>query len=136
MSDLNHLNLPTILFLCVSLVYAFHGFLHQLVVGGAISVFQHPDERQSRMILMVWIATGGFMSFLGLLPTVLLLLYGADSEPVKAVLWTNTLALCFLAVHFVLCGVIKLPRPLRIGFYFTISYAVANLVFLFTYGKI
>ncbi|TGK01654.1 hypothetical protein EHO59_11110 [Leptospira semungkisensis] len=135
MSDLSHLNLPTIIFLCVSLVYAFHGFLHQLIVGGAISVFQHPDERQSRMILMIWIATGGFMSFLGLLPTVLLLLYGAEPEPVRAVLWTNTLALGFLAVHFVLCGVMRLPRPLRMGFYFTVAYAVSNLIFLFTYGK-
>ncbi len=136
MSDLNHLNLPTVLFLCASLLYAFHGFLHQLIVGGAISVFQHPDERQSRLILMIWITTGGFMSFLGLLPSVLLLLYGAEPEPVRAVLWMNTIALGFLGVHYILCGIRQLPKPLRMGFYFTIFYAIANLTFLFSYGKL
>lgn len=135
LADFNHFNLPTILFLCASLLYAFHGFLHQLIVGGAISSFQHPDERQSRLILMIWIATGGFMSFLGLLPSVLLLLYGAEPEPVRAVLWTNTVALLFLTVHYVLCGVRHLPKPLRVGFYFTIFYAIANLAFLFTYPR-
>ncbi|WP_246032171.1 hypothetical protein [Leptospira fluminis] len=128
-------DLPTILFLAASILYAGHGFLHQLIVGGAISAFQHPDERQSRLILMIWIATGGFMSFLGLLPATLILLFGADPAPVRAALWTNFIALGFLAFHSIVCGIQYLPKPLRIGFYFTSAFAVCHLLFLVTYGK-
>ncbi|EQA36830.1 hypothetical protein LEP1GSC047_3086 [Leptospira inadai serovar Lyme str. 10] len=132
----NHFDVPTLLFLCISILYAGHGFIHQLIVGGAISVFQHPDERQSRLILMIWIATGGFMSFLGLLPTTLLLLFGPEPAPVKAALWTNFIALGFLAFHSIICGLKQLPKPLRVGFYFTLAFAVAHLAFLILQGKI
>ncbi|PJZ68625.1 hypothetical protein CH373_16650 [Leptospira perolatii] len=131
MSALNHLDLASIIFLCISIVYAVHGFLHQLIVGGAIAVFQHPDERQSRLLLMVWIATGGFMSFMGLLPAVLLILYGIEPAPVKAVLWTNLLSLTFLCIHSILCGLRQLPKPVRVGFYLTVIFTFAHIVFLF-----
>ena len=64
------------------------GMFHQLIVGGAVMVAKHhhPDEKEARLFVMAWVAQGGFMAFLGLVPATMLFLYGVNTPPVHTVL--------------------------------------------------
>ena len=93
------------------------GMFHQLIVGGAVMVAKHhhPDEKEARLFVMAWVAQGGFMSFLGLIPATMLFLYGVNTPPVHTVLAVSALALILLSLHVFLTGFGTHIRPIQIG---------------------
>lgn len=116
----------------LSLAYAVHGLIHQLVVGGAISIYPGMNEKQTRLILMSWIATGAFMSFLGFIPAILIFFFHAYSPVMKSLLLLETIALLFLGIHIYLSGHSTHPKPVRIGMIMSFVLAIAFGSFLVT----
>jgi len=93
------------------------GMFHQLIVGGAAMVAKHhhPDEKEARLFVMAWVAQGGFMTFLGLIPATMLFLYGPLAPAVHTVLAISALALILLSLHVFLTGFGTHIRPIQIG---------------------
>lgn len=106
-----------ILGISMGTVLAAWGMFHQLIVGGAVMVARHhhPDEKEARLFVMAWVAQGGFMTFLGLLPAAMLFLYGPSTPPVHTVLAISALSLLLLSLHVFLTGFGTHIRPIQIG---------------------
>nr|OBZ98479.1 Uncharacterized protein A9P81_3563 [Leptospira interrogans serovar Copenhageni/Icterohaemorrhagiae] len=83
MNSFEHIHFAEVILIVSGIIYTLHGLIHQLIVGAAVGFFQYPEERQSRLILMMWITTGAFMSFLGFLPAIS-----------NFIFWTTTTSHC------------------------------------------
>ncbi|WP_078128814.1 hypothetical protein [Leptospira alexanderi] len=129
MSSFEHIHFAEIILITSGIIYALHGLIHQLIVGGAVGFFQLREERQSRLILMMWITTGAFMSFLGFLPAILILLFGPQ-PPVIATLIAETIAVGFLSLHIFLSGYQTHTQPVKIGFFFSLGFAIVLILYL------
>ncbi|EKT86185.1 hypothetical protein QMM42_14660 [Leptospira santarosai] len=129
MSSFEHIHFAEIILIVSGIVYTLHGLIHQLIVGAAVGFFQLREEKQSRLILMMWIATGAFMSFLGFLPAILILLFGPQ-PPVVATLIAETIAVCFLSLHIFLSGYRTHTQPVKIGFFFSLGFVIVLLFYL------
>ncbi|TGK29073.1 hypothetical protein EHQ12_01200 [Leptospira gomenensis] len=129
MNSFEHIRFPEILLIAAGILYTLHGLIHQLIVGAAVGFFQFPGERQSRLILMMWITTGAFMSFLGFLPALLLLFYGPIA-PVTAVLITEAVAVGFLTLHIYVSGYKTHTQPVKIGFFFSLGFTIVLVGYL------
>lgn len=99
---------------------------HQLIVGGAVMVAKHhhPDEKEARLFVMAWVAQGGFMTFLGLLPAAMLFLYGVHATAVHTALAMSALALILLSLHVFLTGFATHIKPIRIGAVLELAYGI------------
>lgn len=116
MNSFEHIHFAEIILITSGIIYALHGLIHQLIVGGAVGFFQLREEKQSRLILMMWITTGAFMSFLGFLPAILILLFGPQ-PPVIATLIAEIIAVGFLSLHIFLSGYRTHTQPVKIVFF-------------------
>ncbi|PJZ52813.1 hypothetical protein [Leptospira adleri] len=123
MNSFEHIHTAEIILILSGTLYTLHGLIHQLIVGAAVGFFQFPDERQSRLILMMWITTGAFMSFLGFLPSILILFYGPQPA-VVATLIAETVAIGFLTLHIFLSGYKTHTKPVKIGFFFSLGFTL------------
>ncbi|MBM9576433.1 hypothetical protein JWG45_04615 [Leptospira sp. 201903070] len=131
MNSFEHIHTAEIILIASGILYTLHGLIHQLIVGAAVGFFQFPDERQSRLILMMWITTGAFMSFLGFLPSILILFYGPQPA-VVATLITENIAIGFLTLHIFLSGYKTHTQPVKIGFFFSLGFTVILAGYLFS----
>ncbi|MBW0432013.1 hypothetical protein [Leptospira yasudae] len=129
MNSFEHIHFAEIILIASGILYTLHGLIHQLIVGAAVGFFQFPDERQSRLILMMWITTGAFMSFLGFLPAALILFFGPQ-PPVLAALITEAIAVGFLTLHIYLSGYRTHPQPVKIGFFFSLAFTIILVGYL------
>ncbi|EMJ94179.1 hypothetical protein [Leptospira alstonii] len=129
MNSFEHIHVPEIVLISSGILYTVHGLIHQLIVGAAVGFFQFPEERQSRLILMMWITTGAFMSFLGFLPAILILFFGPQ-PPVVAVLIAETIAVGFLSLHIFLSGYRTHTQPVKIGFFFSLCFTIVLALYL------
>ncbi|XDD51301.1 hypothetical protein AB3N59_05930 [Leptospira sp. WS92.C1] len=129
MNSFEHIHFPEIVLITAGIIYTLHGLIHQLIVGAAVGFFQFPDERQSRLILMMWIVTGAFMSFLGFLPAFLILFYG-PLPSVIATLITEAVAIGFLSLHLYLSGYRTHTQPVKIGFFFSLGFTIVLIGYI------
>ncbi|AYV54993.1 hypothetical protein [Leptospira kmetyi] len=123
MNSFEHIHFAEIILIASGILYTLHGLIHQLIVGAAVGFFQFPDIRQSRLILMMWITTGAFMSFLGFLPAALILFFGPQPA-VVATLITEAIAVGFLSLHIYLSGYKTHTQPVKIGFFFSLGFTI------------
>ena len=91
------------------------GLFHQLIVGGSISLFPGLSDRGARVLVMGWVAQGAFMSFLGVLSAVMMLLHDVFTPEVHTVLIMSGIAMLFLAGHVYVTGFKTHMKPIRIG---------------------
>ncbi|TQE81766.1 hypothetical protein [Leptospira noguchii] len=129
MDSFEHIHFAETILIVSGIIYTLHGLIHQLIVGAAIGFFQYPEERQSRLILMMWITTGAFMSFLGILPAILILFFGPQ-PPVITTLIVETVAVGFLSLHIFLSGYKTHTQPIKIGFFLSLVYTIVLTVYL------
>ncbi|WP_061232972.1 hypothetical protein [Leptospira noguchii] len=129
MDSFEHIHFAETILIVSGIIYTLHGLIHQLIVGAAIGFFQYPEERQSRLILMMWITTGAFMSFLGILPTILILFFGPQ-PPVITTLIVETVAVGFLSLHIFLSGYKTHTQPIKIGFFLSLVYTIVLTAYL------
>ncbi|HMU85978.1 MAG TPA: hypothetical protein PKX74_14640 [Leptospiraceae bacterium] len=106
------------------------GMFHQLIVGGAVSMIKHPDDSEARLFVMSWVAQGGFMSFLGVIPATLLLIYGPSTAAVHTVLSLSALALILLSSHVFLTGFKTHLRPIQIGASLELIYGIYLVILI------
>lgn len=69
------------------------------------------------------------MSFLGFLPAILILLFGPQ-PPVIATLIAETIAVGFLSLHIFLSGYQTHTQPVKIGFFFSLGFAIVLILYL------
>ncbi|MBE7439339.1 MAG: hypothetical protein HS115_12845 [Spirochaetales bacterium] len=106
------------------------GFFHQLIVGAAVTLVKDLEDNSARLLVMSWVAQGAFMTFLGLLPAALLLLYGPLVPAVGAVLFLCAMALLFLSGHVLVTGYATHIKPIRIGALIEFVYGIYLLTVL------
>lgn len=104
-----------ILIIILGLGFAGWGLFHQLIVGGAVTMYRELDDSASRIMVMSWVAQGAFMSFLGALSSVLVFFHGLRSDAVQTTLAMSSAALLFLAGHVFVSGYAAHLKPIRIG---------------------
>lgn len=100
------------------------GLFHQLIVGGAATMFKDISENEARLFVMSWVAQGGFMTFAGLAPAVMLLLHGPYTEGVQTICILSGIALVLLSVHVFATGFKSHLKPIRIGAVLELTYGV------------
>ncbi|WP_061247474.1 hypothetical protein [Leptospira noguchii] len=132
MDSFEHIHFAETILIVSGIIYTLHGLIHQLIVGAAIGFFQYPEERQSRLILMMWITSGAFMSFLGILPTILILFFGPQ-PPVITTLIVETVAVGFLSLHIFLSGYKTHTQPIKIGFFLSLGYTIVLTAYLLNF---
>lgn len=103
----------TILILCG--IFALWGLFHQLIVGGAVSIFHNLDEKEARLFLMSWVAHGAMMSYAGILNFFLLLFFSSEEPVVRFVMGISGLALMILCIHVLVSGLKTRVNPVIIG---------------------
>ncbi len=108
----------------ISLVLAGWGFFHQLIVGGAATIFKNVSEKEARLFVMSWVAHGAFMSFVGVISAVLLLFFGLLSGPVQIVLILSGVAMILLSAHVFVTGYGTHIGPVRTGAVLELIYGV------------
>ena len=116
--------------IALGLSLAFWGLFHQLIVGGAATIFKNVSEHEARLFVMSWVAQGGFMTFAGLLPALLLLFHNSVDPAVRTVIGVTGLALILLAGHVLLTGFRTHVRPVRIGAIFELVFGLYLLTLL------
>jgi hypothetical protein len=109
------------------------GFFHQLIVGGAVTLLKNVEDQSARLMVMSWVAQGAFMSFLGILPASLLLIYGLLAAAIKTVLFICSCALLFLAGHVIATGYGTHIKPIRIGAFLELIYGFYLLMLIFLF---
>lgn len=114
----------------LGLVLAFWGLFHQLIVGSAASMFKGLGSTELRIVVMSWVAQGAFLSFCGVLSSVLLFFHGLNSAAVQTALLLCGTALIFLSIHIYISGIKKHLRPLRIGAFLQLFYGIYLLVLI------
>ncbi len=97
------------------------GLFHQLIVGGVASLYRISGN-EGKIIVLSWIAHGGYISFLGFLPALQIFLHGIHSPEVISMLIILEIALFLLIVHSFISGFKTHPRPVKIGIYLKILF--------------
>ncbi|MCE9596884.1 MAG: hypothetical protein K8S54_02865 [Spirochaetia bacterium] len=108
----------------LGVILAGWGVFHQLIVGAAASLMKHPDDNEGKLFVMSWVAQGGFMTFLGIVPATMLFLYGISPPAVHTVLTLSALALLLLSGHVFLTGISTHLKPIQIGAVLELIYGV------------
>jgi len=116
--------------IALGIILAAWGVFHQLIVGGAAATIKHPEESEARLFVMSWVAQGGFMTLLGILPATMLFFYGISPAPVHTVLVLCALALILLSSHVVLTGLSTHLRPIQIGAILEMTYGLFLVLLL------
>ncbi len=111
----------------LGLLLAAWGLFHQLIVGGAVTMFKDLETNGSRLLVMSWVAQGAFMSFAGLLSSVMLLLHDIQSAAVHTVLIMCGLSMLFLFGHVMVTGYSTHIKPVRIGAICKLLYGAAMI---------
>lgn len=114
----------------LGVVLAGWGVFHQLIVGAAASLNKHPDDNEGRLFVMSWVAQGGFMTFLGVVPAAMLILYGISPPAVHTILTLSALALILLSGHVFFTGISTHLRPIQIGAVLELIYGVFLILVL------
>lgn len=104
-----------ILIITLGVLLAGWGLFYMLIVGGAVTMFKNLEESEARIFIMAWVAQGGFIGCLGLLPALLVWLFGLHQEIVRTVIGLDAVALLLLAAHVYLTGFSTHIKPIRIG---------------------
>ncbi len=91
-------------------------------------MFQDLSETGARLFIMCWVAQGAFISFLGVLPAVVLLLHDAFTPEVHTVLVMAGVALMLLAGHVFITGFSTHLKPIRIGAVLELLYGTYLIV--------
>lgn len=99
----------------MGVVLAGWGLFHQLIVGGAATIFKNVTEKEARLFVMSWVAQGAFMTFVGIVCAVLLLFFGVLSGPVQIVLILSGVAMILLSAHVFVTGYSTHIGPIRTG---------------------
>ena len=98
------------------------GLFHQLIVGAAATMFKEMSENEARLFVMTWVAQGAFMSFTGILASLLLFFYGLLAGPVQITLLLTGISMLLLSGHVLMTGYRTHVGPIRTG-------AVLELIF-------
>jgi len=114
-------------------VMACWGLFHQLIVGGAITMFRNISESEARLFIMSWVAQGAFMSFMGILPVAMILLHGIYNPGIHTVFMTCGIAALILSGHVFLTGFTTHLKPIQVGALIEAAYGLyLVIVVLFT----
>lgn len=105
------------------------GLFHQLIVGGVASLYRISGN-EGKIIVLSWIAHGGYISFLGFLPAIQIFLHGIQNPGNVSMLVILEIALFLLIVHSFISGFKSHPRPVKIGIYLKILFFVNILTAL------
>lgn len=114
----------------LGIVLALWGLFHQLIVGSVVSMLQNEEGPVVRLLVVAWVAHGAFLSFCGLLPSLLLFFHGAHYAPVQTAMLLSAAALLILSIHTYISGFATHPRPLRISFYLGMAYSFYLFLFV------
>ncbi|MCR9143919.1 MAG: hypothetical protein NXI24_16860 [bacterium] len=112
------------------------GLFHQLIVGAAATMFKDMSEKEARLFVMTWVAQGAFMTFTGILASVLLFFYGLQAGPVQITLLLTGLAMLLLSGHVVLTGYRSHVGPIRTGAMLEMIFGIICLVSVFVSNPI
>ncbi|MCB1171953.1 MAG: hypothetical protein KDK39_00235 [Leptospiraceae bacterium] len=99
----------------LGLILAVWGLFHQLIVGGALMVFEDLNEQEARILIMSWVAQGAFMSFTGVVTALSLFFHGIMNEAVRTVIAITGVALLLMASHVFVSGYRIALKPVRVG---------------------
>lgn len=99
----------------LGLLLATWGLFHQLIVGGAATMFKNITEDEARLFVMSWVAQGAFMSFSGLLVAMMVFFHGIYDEAVGTMLIITGIAMILLSMHVLVSGYKTTVKPIRIG---------------------
>ena len=99
----------------LGLLLALWGLFHQLIVGGAVMIFEELSERAARLFIMSWVAQGAFMSFSGILIVVTLFFHGWYEDTSLTICSLTGIALLLLGLHVLFSGYKTHLKPIRIG---------------------
>lgn len=99
----------------LGLILATWGLFHQLIVGGAATMFKNITEHEARLFVMSWVAQGAFMSFSGLLVALMIFFHGIYNEAVHTMLIISGIAMVLLSLHVLVSGFRTTVKPIRIG---------------------
>ena len=110
------------LLISMGVILASWGLFHQLIVGGAITIFKNIEENEARLFIMGWVAQGGFMVFLGIVPPLLIWLFGMQQEVVRTIMAINGASLLLLGAHVFFTGFSTHIKPIRIGAILSATY--------------
>ncbi len=100
------------------------GLFHQLIVGGAITMFRNISENEARLFVMSWVAQGAFMSFLGILPVAMLFLFPIFSSETHTVFLICSFGLFILSGHIFFTGINTHLKPIRISAFIQLAYGI------------
>jgi hypothetical protein len=117
----------------MGIVLASWGLFHMLIVGGAVTIFKNIEESEARIFMMGWVAQGGFLSFLGLTPPLLVWLFGMHQEIVRTTMGLCGVTLLMLSAHVYISGYSTHIKPIRIGTLLTTVYGFFLLLALFLF---
>ena len=108
----------------LGVILASWGLFHMLIVGGAVTIFKNIEENEARILIMGWVAQGGFMAFLGIVPPLLLWLFGMHQEIVRVMMALCGASLLLLATHVFASGYSTHIKPIRIGAILMLTYGI------------
>lgn len=108
----------------LGVVVASWGLFHMLIVGGAVTIFKNMEETEARIFIMGWVAQGGFIAFLGIVPPLLVWLFGMHQEIVRTVMAFCGISLLLLTGHVFLSGFGTHIKPIRIGAILMLTYGL------------
>ena len=103
------------------------GLFHQLIVGAAVTLYRDLDDTAARIMVMSWVSQGAFMSFCGILSTLLVFFYGLRSDAVQTALILCSAGMLFLSGHVVVSGYRAHLKPIRIGAVISGTYGLVLL---------
>ena len=127
------MNIVEALVIVCGVVLAAWGLFHQLIVGAAVTMYRDLDESASRIMVMTWVAQGAFMSFSGILSTLLVFFHGLRSDAVQTTLVLCSAGMLFLSGHVFISGYRAHLKPIRMGAIISGTYGIVLLiVVLFT----
>ncbi|MBE7410725.1 MAG: hypothetical protein L6Q54_08265 [Leptospiraceae bacterium] len=105
-----------ILMISVGVVLGLWGIIHQLIVGGIVSLFLQGTKLQLRLVVLGWVGYGAFISFVGILTAVMVGMYGLNSPATRTVLFITVGAMTLFTGHTLISGLKIFPKPIRISF--------------------
>ena len=112
----------------LGIILAAWGLFHQLIVKSTVSLLHTVSPKNVRIVVMSWVAQGAYMSFTGILSSVILILYQIDLPVVHLILFMCSFAMLFLAGHVLITGFRAHMKPIRIGAFIEIIYGVYMIV--------
>lgn len=119
------------LIIFLGILIAALGIFHQLIVGGIVTRLTEAEEKDLRLYLMAWITHGAYVSFCGILPAILLILYPLYEPSLFTTLFIISIATMILAIHIGISGLKYKIIPITLEFIFLIIYSIFLFVYYF-----